>query len=69
MAETTQNEGIGQYLKYAPLAIPSIGIPVLFGFVAYKAAGLVIDIAGFGFGLVRKLLPGGQSATAVQPAH
>lgn len=69
MAETTQNEGIGKYLIYAPLAIPSIGIPVLFGFVAFKAVGLVFDVAGFGFGLVRKLLPGGQMTTQVQPAN
>lgn len=71
MAETTQNEGIGQYLKYAPLAVPSIGIPVLFGFVAFKAIGLVIDVAGYAFGMVRNILPGGGKSTTpmVQPTR
>ncbi|NTW49682.1 MAG: hypothetical protein HGB19_08170 [Chlorobiales bacterium] len=67
MAEATQQGGIGKYLVYAPLVIPSIGIPVLFGFVAFKAVGLAFDAAGFAFGLVRKILPGG-AAVPAQPA-
>lgn len=55
MAESTESGGIGQYLKYAPLAFPPIGIPVLIGYVAYKAGGLAIDAAGFGFGIVKNV--------------
>lgn len=67
MAEATEQGGIGKYLIYAPLAFPPIGIPVLFGFVAYKAIGFAFDAAGFAFGLVRKILPFG-SPTPAQPA-
>lgn len=59
MAESTESSGIGKYLIYAPLAFPPIGIPVLMGYVAYKAGGFAIDAAGFGFGLVKNVAGAG----------
>jgi|GEM_PF-2017155 len=53
-----QTTDIPQILSKGILFIPSIGIPYLFGMVAFKALGFVSEGVGYAFNQVKNMIPG-----------
>ncbi len=56
--QESQSPNLPKVLGTGLLLVPSIGIPILFGFVAFKALGLVANAAGFAFNQAKNVLPG-----------